>query len=302
VVRSLFEDRVAQTTFLDQLPSLDVPGLHETWDRAVEREQASRSRFAQHAIKPEEVAQELYASDTILGSPATVAALVRSACQRLGVGVKPQGVQRAAVWFEDIVVDQLPVVVRERLNLVPQSRRNGEIGRTHPLTEALAEHLLDLALDGAAPLVVSRCGAMRSSDVQRRTTLLLLRLRLLIETAGQSAPLLAEELIVVGFSGRPDNLTWLDEASALSLIDTAQPAGNLSAEQRSDTLHQTLEWLPLLAGELNAIAQARAVALHESHRRVRQATRAGRVQVRPNLPLDLLGVYVLLPVPKGILS
>jgi hypothetical protein len=35
---------------------------------------------------------------------------------------------------------------------------------------------------------------------------------------------------------------------------------------------------------------------------VRQVSRTGRVVVRPNLPVDLFGVYVLMPVPKGIQS
>ncbi len=315
VVRSLFQERVEQTSFLDDEPGVDVEGMHREWDRAAEREKVSRSRFAQHAIKPEEVAQELYASDTVLGSPATVAAFVRAACERLGAPLQ----QRKGAWL--LPLADLPAVVREQAGTAFASRPGAAppaevlvtfeppapegvhlLGRTHPLTERLAEHLLDLGLDGSDPLVVSRCGAMRTAQVSRRTTLLLLRLRLLIEVAGQSAPTLAEELIVAGFEGRPGSLTWLDEATARELFDLAQPAGNLAPEQRDETLRQTLNWLPDLEPELNVIAQARAVALLESHRRVRQTTHTGRVNVRPNLPLDLLGVYVLLPVPKGVVG
>ncbi len=315
VVRSLFQERVEQASFLDGEPGVDVAGLHREWDRAAAREKVSRSRFAQHAIKPEEVAQELYASDTVLGSPATVAAFVRAACERLGAPLQP----RTGRWL--LPLAGLPVAVRERAGALVATRRGPNppaellvtfespapdgvqlLGRTHPLTERLAEHLLDLGLDGSDPLVVSRCGAIRSADVPRRTTLLLLRLRLLIETAGQAAPALAEELIVAGFAGRPGNLSWLDEAAAQRLLDSVQPGSNLATEQRDETLRQTLAWLPELEADLNAIAQARAVALLESHRRVRQATRTGRVSVRPNLPLDLLGAFVLLPVPKGVVG
>jgi hypothetical protein len=61
--------------------------------------------------------------------------------------------------------------------------------------------------------------------------------------------------------------------------------------------------LPLPEGaHLNRVAApaARAVALLESYRDVWQATHTGRVTLRPNLPLDVLGVYVLMPVPKGL--
>jgi superfamily II DNA or RNA helicase len=313
VVRSLFQERVEQSSFLDDMPELDVAGLHKEWDRAAEREKVSRSRFAQHAIKPEEVAQELYASDAILGNPMTVAAFVRAACERLGAPLQ----ERRGGWR--LPLAELPHAVREHvgprfaarpgatppaealISFEPPAPEGVElVGRTHSLTERLAEYLLDLGLDGGEPLVVSRCGALRTAAVGRRTTLLLLRLRLLIEASGQAAPALAEELIVAGFEGRPGNLTWLDEASARALLDTAEPSGNLTSEQRDDALRQTLDWLPGLEPDLNAIAQGRAVALLESHRRVRQATRTGRVNVRPNLPLDLLGFYVLLPVPKGV--
>lgn len=315
VVKSLFQERVEQTSFLEELPELDVAGLHKEWDRVAEREKESRSRFAQHAIKPEEVAQELYASDTILGSPTTVAAFVRAACERLGA---PLPMRKGGFLLP---FAELPAALRERVGpafaVRPGAAVPAEIsvgfepplpsgaqllGRTHLLTESLAEYLLDLALDGSEPLIVSRCGAIRSGDVARRTTLLLLRLRLLIEVAGQAAPALAEELIVAGFEGRPGNVTWLDEATARQLLDNAIPSGNLSAEQRDDTLRQTIGWMRELEPDLDAIAQARAIALLESHRRVRQATRTGRVSVRPNLPLDLLGVYVLLPVPKGVVG
>ena len=42
--------------------------VHQSWDRAVEREKQNRTRFAQRAIKPEEIKQELEESDRILGS------------------------------------------------------------------------------------------------------------------------------------------------------------------------------------------------------------------------------------------
>jgi hypothetical protein len=175
------------------------------------------------------------------------------------------------------------------------------IGRLHPLTEALAEYLLDTALEGSGPQIrASRSGAIRTTDVARRTTLLLLRLRLLIETADRPVPQLAEELIVAGFKGRPGNLTWLDEQTARQLLDTAQSSGNLAPAEIDQALRQALDWMPQVEPDLNAIANARAVALLEAHRRVRQTTHTGRVTVRPHLPLDVLGVYVLAPVPKGI--
>jgi superfamily II DNA or RNA helicase len=321
VVRSLFQEQVTQQDMFAEALPVDIDQMHRDWDRAAARERESRTRFAQHAIKPEEVAQELYESDVVLGSAQTVADFVLAACQRLGGEGKKQKVKGKSGELDSylLALDQLPAVVRERVAPVFAARRGAKlpetaligfvpplpegvqlIGRLHPLTEALAEHLVDLAMEGANPLVVSRTGVLRSADVARRTTLLLLRLRLLIETPGRGAPTMAEELIVAGYEGRLGSLQWLNESTARRLLETAKPVGNLTDVAREEALVQAIAWLTDLEGDLNAIANARAVALHEAHRRVRQATRTGRVTVRANLPLDVLGVYVLLPVPKGM--
>lgn len=55
-----------------------------------------------------------------------------------------------------------------------------------------------------------------------------------------------------------------------------------------------------LAPEMERIAHGRAERLKEAHRRVRRAAQEGRLVVEPQLPVDVLGVYVLMPVPRGI--
>jgi len=50
-----------------------------------------------------------------------------------------------------------------------------------------------------------------------------------------------------------------------------------------------------LAPGLEEFAQERSHVLSQSHRRVRALTREGVVQVTPQLPMDLLGVYILQP-------
>ena len=45
-----------------------------------------------------------------------------------------------------------------------------------------------------------------------------------------------------------------------------------------------------------------AERLREAHQRVRRVTREGRLAVEPQLPVDLLGFYVLMPVPGGVVE
>ena len=115
--------------------------------------------------------------------------------------------------------------------------------------------------------------------------------------------MLAEELVVAGFEGSPagGNLKWLDPAQALKLLDNVEIGGSLTAVEKSDQLTRVLDWLLALEPDLAKIGEVRANVLLEAHRRVRRATRLpGQVSVRPKLPLDVLGLYVLLPMPKGI--
>src|SRR5262249_1076149 len=82
LIASLFQPTTRQTSMFDLMdeqaiaPMLEaderVQAVERAWDRAVEREKESRTRFAQRRIKPEEVARELEESDAVLGDAAAV--------------------------------------------------------------------------------------------------------------------------------------------------------------------------------------------------------------------------------------
>ncbi len=59
----------------DAGPALDLAGPEETpspeWEAAADREKVSRTMFAQHSIKTEEVARELDAVRRAIGSAST---------------------------------------------------------------------------------------------------------------------------------------------------------------------------------------------------------------------------------------
>lgn len=331
LINSLFDHAPAQLPLFEaeQQRALfeaapDLSDVEQVWERAVEREKQSRTRFAQRAIHPDEVARELEESDAVLGDQRAVADFVRAACQRLGAPLVPLATpaphpQRAAAEGEGQVwqlpVAPLPPAVRERLApLLQRSPGHSatsllisfagastpeieQVGRNHPLTTALADYLLETALTGehTAP-PAARCGVIRTRAVLQRTLLLLLRVRMLIESTRQAQPTLAEELIVCGVRGRAEQRTWLEQAEALELLNHAQPAASLAPDERTAHLQQALAQLPALHDQLRVIAEQRAHRLEAAHNRVRTATQAGRARVRPNLPPDVLGLYVLLPV------
>ncbi|MCK4306384.1 MAG: helicase, partial [Candidatus Eisenbacteria sp.] len=90
---------------------------------------------------------------------------------------------------------------------------------------------------------------------------------------------------------------WLssEEIDALLL---AKPAANVGAEEQTAEIQAILGDEPRLRPALDRLATECGEELLEAHRRVRKLTQKGRVryEVRPELPADLLGIYMFLPV------
>jgi superfamily II DNA or RNA helicase len=300
VFKSLF-DRATDAAQLSLLDLLDddepaVDKVHKSWDRAVEREKISRTRFAQRTIKPAEVEQELVESDRILGNEADVERFVLSACARLNHSLlkKKQG------WY----LQTVPTCVRPTLGdkprlmafTTPTPEGVEYVGRNHPLVEGLARYVLENALENSQDPVAARCGYTVTGAVEKRTTLLLLRVRHLLTSPKQQS-LLAEECLVTGFTGPPSAPVWLDPTEATELFQRAEPTGDLPIAMKRLEIAELLNRLEEFREELEDNAASRANALAQSHRRVREITKEGQIRVKPQLPMDILGLYVLQPKP-----
>ncbi|OKH45257.1 hypothetical protein NIES2101_27100 [Calothrix sp. HK-06] len=148
VFKSLFKDPI-QLSLLDLLDNKEsaVDLVHKSWDKAVEREKISRTRFAQRSIKPEEVQQELIDSDQILGSQQDVERFVKSACGRLNCSLIDK---KKGKWLLPSIPTFLQSSLGEKPLLLTFAHPAPEgveyIGRNHPLVEGLARHILEDAL------------------------------------------------------------------------------------------------------------------------------------------------------------
>jgi hypothetical protein len=297
VFKSLFEratdaQQLSLLSLLDD-PSATVEQVHQRWDLAVDREKLNRTKFAQRSIKPAEVEQELAESDVILGNEADVERFVLAACARLHASV----VKQKQGWLLRQPPNCLQQVLPKRDYLftftTPAPEGVDYVGRNHPLVEGLSRHLLEEALVNTHDPIAARCGFTVTDAVSKRTTLLLLRLRHLLE-GDKSQNLLAEECLVVGFTGSPSEPLWLEPETAQTLLQQSQPVADRPAALKQSELRQLLERVEELQPDLELIAQQRAQALVQSHRRVRALTREGGIRVKAQ-PFDILGVYILQP-------
>ena len=316
LVHALFfgQDRPAAQLKLGLEPD-PVPELHRKWELDASRERESRTRFAQHALKPEEVRRELEAADQVLGDPEAVRNFVLTACQRLGVQVQ-RSCRHQDVWnvvTEPAALEGVPEAIRRALPpssklwtvtfTSPTPEGSEYLGRNHPFVTALAQYLFEQAFSGSHGAITARCGAIRTRAVERTTALLLLRLRFLLQTPDRP-PLLAEEVLVTGRELYGDR--WLEPARALKLL-AAEPSANMTPAEKRELVAAALKEATRLVspqgGEkrLHRALKERATELAEAHKRVRRSIHqpVRGLSIEPHWPPDLLGVLVLQPVVGG---
>jgi superfamily II DNA or RNA helicase len=310
-IESIFERLFTRENRQLSLFAPPIRAVQETlfaeWERAAEKEKRSRTRYAQHAISTDEVATELAAVRSAIGSGADVARFVTDAARALGASVAGDGtapdvppVRLSLRGLPRAVRDLVGVEGEELTGRFQPTLRPGEtyLSRTHPLVAGLATFLLDTALDDDATSPAARCGAIRTSAVSRTTSVLVLRHRFAIRLTPRARPpreLLAEELAIAGFTGSPASPAWLDPADAAALIELP-PSANVVPEQRRALLARVCEHAESLDRALAAQAQARAGELAATHRRVRREAGAStQLAVEAHLPVDVLGLYLYLP-------
>jgi hypothetical protein len=141
---------------------------------------------------------------------------------------------------------------------------------------------------------------IRTSAVSSRTTLLLVRCRFhltLPARDGVDRAMVAEEARLLAYTGPPTKPHWLDDDAVEALL-AARAEANVPPDQARNFAASTIKTLPELNTALDAYAHDRATIVREAHRRVRAATGEARrgLDVTAQTPLDVLGLYVYLPV------
>ena len=315
VLQALIEGLLLRGLDHDQL-QLDLGFTHARdqlraeWESTAEKERRSRTRFAQRAIHPEEVAAEVAAVRAALGTHADIEPFVEESLRALGAGVSPtpEGFRVTTTSLVRGLADMLPAGHAEPLPFhrdMPGPRRHALLARTDRVVEAVARHVLDCALDPTLPPQVRparRAGVVRTSSVPARTTLLLLRYRFHLDLPAPEGTrsLVAEDCDLLAFRGAAGNPQFLtaDETTALLRV---RPERNIEADLARGAADRAIAAAGALEAHLTRLADHHAQSLLDSHRRVRSGARAAKagLAVRAQTPVDVLGVYVYLPVVTG---
>lgn len=276
--------------------------MEACWRDASENEKKSRARFAQNAMKPQEVAPEWQKVRTLMGAPEDAKKFVESAMSKFGVPLETRKDGFLAH------VSELEIGLKERLKLrgitgsvrlcvsEPVPFGTALLTRSHPLTATLAEALVEASLDPEtlSGLGIGRVGAWPTNAVKQLTRIALLRIRYKLTIHSRKEKLLlAEEAALVAIQGEKV-VAFGDEASAL--LNTTATA-DLASIARDRFIAKAKEDLPdLLDGPITEFVRDRSEILVQDHARLRAAAGAStRVSVEPVFPPDVIGLFTLLP-------
>lgn len=268
-------------------------------DEAAEREKASRSIFAQNAIKSQEIEDDLREVDEAIGNPKAVEEFVTSTLNNL-FGV--QVTQDRKGWR--FVTGNLPPQLRDLLPAgdtikisfqSPTPEGYYYVGRNNRFVEQLCQLIMANTLS-QVDRRAARAAVIRTQQVKIKTTLLLFRCRNVIEQSKGGHQIVAEEMLLWGWRGTPQEKEFLDHAEAKKLLAEARASSDLSPQARASFLDNELKLLIALDEEFSAVAERQSKKLVEAHERFSGLMDRQHFQVvYPVLPMDLLGLYILLP-------
>ncbi|WP_445186993.1 helicase-related protein [Pseudonocardia sp. Cha107L01] len=280
------------------------------WVDAAEREKASRSRFRQATLRPDDVEAALADVRRSLGGPADAERFTRDALALMSgqLADTADGFSARTHTLPRALLDQLPPTKSATLQFhrsLPAPPGEPLLTRTDDVVGSIARYVLDAALNPLLPDNVRparRAAVIRTTAVRTVTTLLVARFRVELVVPGSRHTItqIAEDAQFLAFTASGVDISWLDQAATDELLQ-ARPTGNVNDDLARTQLQRALDRIPALHEHLIQLGENVASAAIEAHRAVRRSTRLGLRGLDARLlpPPDVLGVYVYLPDRSG---
>lgn len=307
VMQDVLESQQAPSS--QQLTLFAEEKVNQELETARERAERLRSIFAQESLRPEEIERDLAEVDEAIGDLATIERFTMDALAQWGVQYKKD--DKGYLLNTTNLPNQLrPHFLQEggkrkkqEVNISFQSPTPSEyryIGRNHQFVEQLCHLIIGMALDPAEDQAhIGRVSAIQTENVSVKTTLIMFRVRNVIKQVNRKQEVIAEEMYLWGYKGSGKEATFIDYATAKTLLMEAKSLANFSPQRQQALLENELQQFEQLKPHFMELAEQRAEKLVEAHGRFRDLVGGRRYEkATPVLPPDVMGVYVLLPKPK----
>lgn len=279
--------------------SLQVTNAYE---KAAERDKLTHSIFAQHSIKVNEIEEDLKQADEAIGDTSTVREFFIRSLNEIGAQI--QSVKKGYILY----TTNLSPLFKSFFDYQDEVKISFEsptpegfiyIGRNHPFVEYLCQYLLNDALSDKKEKIISRASVISTNKVKTKTTILQLRIRILISDKVRNNELIAEEMILWGYRGNPSENDILSHDQAKVLLTNVTADIELPKPRQELLFENEMNIVEELNNTFNQLVRERSQKLIEAHERFRKLVTGSNYDVaEPVLPPDILGVYILLPVIK----
>jgi len=273
----------------------------KAFEEAEKREKASRSIFAQNAIKANEIESDLKEVDEAIGDVKAVEQFIIESLRFKGVQIeeKKDGYKiyttNIPQRLRDLLTEKNDIQVSFKS---PTPTGYKYIGRNHPFVEHLSQNIINNSLQGANNSA-ARSAVLRSTDVKQKTVLFQLRVRNVIAEQPSNKQIVAEEMWLWGYEGDLNQKNFLAKDVALNILMSVKASQNMDEQEKSHWLNEEMQWVNdevIFRKQTDGVALERAHHLVESHTRFKKLVSGSKYQVvEPVLPMDVLGIYILLP-------
>lgn len=286
--------------------------LEKPWQDAADKAKRNRTIFAQRSIHPDEVMKVLSREKAVLGSDDDTERFVTAVIATVTRSVIQPSPDHCYIFNLDSFLDEslrrdaqdrgLSGMFKASFRF-PAPAGYTYIHRSHPLVSMLSSYAFEYVLSDYKDRQFSlgtRCSCIETGTVDELTTLYLIRLRMQI-VSDRNAVIrssMAEETVVLRLN--EGKLTQVN-SSTLSKLFSARPDANISQRYAREVIASAIDDYKAHDSSLDSIIEERRQQLIDDIRTTRAASATtGRIDVRPCLPVDLLGVYSFVPSGEDI--
>jgi len=298
------KDDIIQPQFEFMLDGDDVQKskieLSDAIERAAQREKQSRSIFAQNAIHAEEIEADLQEVDNAIGTPKDVEYFVTTALISV-FGAQIDPTKTGHLLYTQNLPPSLKYALPDASTIKvsfesPTPKDHIYFGRNHLFVEQLCQLLMAHTVSRER-LRAARAAVIRTRNVDRKTTVYLFRCRNVIESTKVHDQMVAEEMLLWGYRGTPEDSDYIMHSEAEALLAEAKVEEEMSPQSAASFLENEVRVSEALGETFDNVALDRCNNLVEAHTRFTKVMGGTEFQVvEPVIPMDIMGIYIMLPV------